>query len=327
MTTEILVVDDSAELARQAAELITVGVQLAAMYASDSQSAREIVEQHPIAVVVLDQRMGADLPGTELFVVLKKLRPNLRAIMLTGEADADEVGAALSAGFHEYLPKGRIAELPDRVRLHYLKHRAERVAGGTENPDTLLWPRRGRLRLLRHDEIRLLAVTVVEPRFVDPADWMTIIQLNAGEERKLSRQVARNVSLVLEEQSQRSLQATLRLAPRALDAVTAALQSTLTHSLKKTRTISDTVTDSSEQVFKLPAEPDAAGEVYVRARLFQRAPIQRKVLVTLAVSCRCCGLRNVIPLVVFQDTDLFTTRHEDRMSDGTVKLIETGDVS
>jgi DNA-binding response OmpR family regulator len=327
VTTEILVVDDSAELARQAAELITVGVQLPAVHASDSKSAREIVEQNPIAVVVLDQRMGADLPGTELFGVLKKLRPDMRAIMLTGEAEADEVGAAFEVGFHEYLHKGRIAELPDRVRLHYLKHRAERVAELTENQDKLLWPRRGWLRVLRRDEIRLLTVTVVEPRFVDPADWVTIIQLNAGEERKLSRQVARNVSLVLEEQSQRSLQATLRLAPRALDAVTAALQSTLSRSFKKTRTISDTVTDSSEQIFKLPPEPEAPSEPYVRARLFKRAPIQRKVLVTLAVSCRCCGLRNVIPLVVFQDTDLFATQHEDRMSDGTVKVVETGDVS
>ncbi|TQE19510.1 response regulator [Streptomyces ipomoeae] len=66
-----------------------------------------------MSVVVLDQRMGPDLSGTELFQRLRAVRPDVRAIMLTGEASADEVGQALALGFHDYLPRAASPNCPE----------------------------------------------------------------------------------------------------------------------------------------------------------------------------------------------------------------------
>lgn len=326
MSTEILVVDDSAQLAQEIAALINVGAQLQTGFASDSARALRMVEQHPISVAVLDQRMGADLTGTQLFQRLRTVRPDIRAIMLTGEAGPDEVGQALELGFHDYLPKGRIAELPGRVLLQHVKSRVTDLEQHTELENLLLWPRRPRLWLRRGAEIRLISRRVVDERFIDPSSWATILQVNAGEERRIARQVTRSVSVVVEEQSQRTLQTNIGLKARSLGEVTSALQSVLGDSSKWARTVDDSTTDSTEQTFRLPAEPDAPGPVYVRARLYQRAPIYRKILVTLSAVCRCCDLSTRIPVVVLQDVGLLATRHEDRMSDQSVRFVETGDV-
>lgn len=328
MSTEILVVDDSTRLAQETAELIHVGAQLEVGFASDSATALRMVEQLPISVAVLDQRMGTDLSGTELFQRLRAVRPDIRAIMLTGEAGPDEVGQALELGFHAYLPKGRIAELPGLVLLQHVKSRVADLEQHTEAENVLLWPRRRWWPWARRGaEIRLISRRVVEERFIDPDDWVPVVQVNAGEEHRIASQVTRTSSIVVEEQSQQTLQANIGLKARSLGEITSALQSVLTDSSRLTRTVDNSSTDSTEQTFRLPEEPETPGPVYVRARLYQRAPIYRKVLVTLSAACGCCGLSTRIPVVVLQDIGLLATRHEDRMSDGTVRVIETGDIT
>lgn len=327
VSIEILVVDDSLELARETAALINVGIHLETTYASDSSTALEIVEQNPILVVILDQRMGVDLSGTQLFQQIHLMNPTIRAIMLTGEAGPDEVGQALELGFRDYLPKGRIAELPNRVLLQYVKSKVEGMEQQTKRDNRLLWPRRPRLRVLHRAEIRLISRQVIASRFVNPDDWVTVVQINAGEERKIAREVTRLASVVVEEQSQQTLQASVGLKGRAIAEVTSALQSALTESMRLARTVTDSTTDSTEQTFRLPPEPKTPGPVYVRARLFQRAPVYQKMLVTLLATCRCCGLNTTIPLIVLRDTGLLATRHEDRMSDQSVHIIDTGDIA
>jgi len=325
MTIEILVVDDSPILAQETAALVAAGVQLEAGYASDSTSALRLLEQYPITVAVLDQRMEPDISGTELFQRMRLIRPNLRAIMLTGEAERDEVGRALELGFSDYLPKGRIRELPNRVLIQYVKEAVVSIDENAEDQEVLLWSRRRWPWSRRGAEVRLVSKRIVAGRFVDNDEWVTVLQLNAGEERKITHQVARSTSVTVEEQSQRSLQANVGLKTEAVAEITSALQSTLSRSLKVSNSSQTTHTDSSEQTFRLPAEL-APGSIYVRARLFQRAPIYRKIVVTLAVSCTCCDMSFRTPIVVIQSTGALATRHADHMSDQTVSVVDTGDV-
>ena len=74
----------------------------------------------------------------------------------------------------------------------------------------------------------------------------------------------------------------------------------------------------------MPAQADPDSPAAVRARHFQQALIQRKVLVTLQASCKCCSLSAVIPMTLFVDTDLAATRHLDYLNDGTVRTVDTG---
>ncbi|TQE33863.1 response regulator, partial [Streptomyces ipomoeae] len=193
-------------------------------------------------------QMRRRLSGTELFQRLRAVRPDVRAIMLTGEAGADEVGQALALGFHDYLPKGRIAELPGLVLLQHLKGRGADLEQRTEAENVLLWPRRRPWwRRRRGAEIRLISRRVVADRFVDPAGWVTVVQVNAGQEHRIASQVTRTSSIVVEEQSRRTLQANVGLKTRSLGEITSALQTVLGDMSRRTRTVDDSTTDSSDR--------------------------------------------------------------------------------
>jgi CheY-like chemotaxis protein len=326
MSAEILIVDDSEGLALNTAEFVENKLRMPVAHAITSRAAIEIVEQNPVAVVVLDQRMEGDLSGTDLFLRLTQIKPRIRAIMLTGQAEGDEVGQALRLGFRDYLPKSRIAELPVLVLRQYLQHETETSENGRAD-DVLIWPPRPWLRPWRRYEIRLKTVVVVDGRVVDPLSWQTLLQINAGEERKLTRQLTSSRVVALEESSQKSLKASLALNNRALVALTSSLEHTLASSLKTAVSTTQTAVSTTEQLFKLPTEPGDTQQVFVRARLFQAAPITHRIVVTVLMRCRCCDLSKFLPLVIVQETGLIATRHQDYMSDGSVRIVETGDVA
>jgi DNA-binding NtrC family response regulator len=180
MSAEILIVDDSEGLALNTAQFVKNKLGMPVAYAVTSRGAIETVEQNPVAVVVLDQRMEGDMSGTDLFLRLKAIKPQIKAIMLTGQARRDEVGHALHLGFDDYLSKSEIAELPVRVLQQYLEYETEALQNDYAH-DTLIWPTRPRLRLWRRYEARLKAVVVAEPRVIDPSSWLTLLQIIAGE--------------------------------------------------------------------------------------------------------------------------------------------------
>src|SRR5262249_19089883 len=104
VVTRILIVDDVHAFAESASTLVGTRTGIDTDFATDPDEAMALIEREPVAVVVLDQKMPK-MPGTELFQQMRMIRPDLRAIMLTGEASADEVGAAIQAGYHDYLAK------------------------------------------------------------------------------------------------------------------------------------------------------------------------------------------------------------------------------
>jgi CheY-like chemotaxis protein len=295
-------------------------------YATTSRAALDIAEQQQVAVAVLDQRLDGDISGTDLFLRLRRVRPGIKAIMLTGQALGDEVGQALRLGFDDYLAKSNIAELPVRVMQQYLRHVAD-TAGGQNELDILVWPARPWMKPWQRLEIRARSLAVVEDRVIDHDAWRTLQQVNAGEERKVTHQLTSSQVTTLEESSQNALKATLSLNNRALSALTASLENTLTVTAKQSLATTNTSVSTTEQLLKLAAEPTDTSQVFVRARLFQAAPVRRKVVVTLRLHCGCCQLARYLPLVMMQDTGLVATRHKDHMSDGTIREVETGDIA
>ena len=94
---EVLVVDDVLSAANDYARLIETKIGLQVAYTSDVEEALKYVQYNDMKVLVLDQKMP--VTGTQL---LEKLRPftSARAIMLTGEADKEELGNAINPNFH-----------------------------------------------------------------------------------------------------------------------------------------------------------------------------------------------------------------------------------
>lgn len=114
---EILVVDDILEAAQDYARLISTKTGLKVIPTSDPDEAVRIVQHNDIKVLVLDQKMPI-ITGTEL---LKKLRnyTKARALMLTGEADIEDLGNAINMNFCAHVNKSQVVDLPSSVFHQY----------------------------------------------------------------------------------------------------------------------------------------------------------------------------------------------------------------
>jgi two-component system, NtrC family, sensor kinase len=69
--------------------------------AESAREALEIIEEHPIPVVVSDQRMP-EMTGVEMFAIMRKRHPHIQRIILTGYTDPDGMIDAVNQGqvFH-----------------------------------------------------------------------------------------------------------------------------------------------------------------------------------------------------------------------------------
>ncbi|QDK27694.1 EAL domain-containing protein [Leptospira weilii] len=108
----ILLVDDEPSILKGLKEQLKLefGSDFDIEIAEDAESAWDILEECiergiDIPVVVCDQVMPG-MNGDELLIRIHNKKPNIRKIMLTGQASADAVGNALNhANLYRYLPK------------------------------------------------------------------------------------------------------------------------------------------------------------------------------------------------------------------------------
>lgn len=108
----ILVLDDQEDW------LVTIKNILELKYAleltSNASQAIDLLKVNPYALVILDQR----LPGTsgmEVLTRMRDIRPDLRAIMLTGFPDVGEAVDSMKLGALDYILKGT-RKLPEELR-------------------------------------------------------------------------------------------------------------------------------------------------------------------------------------------------------------------
>ena len=127
--TELLIVDDDLDWVQYLGELLERDYTL--HKAADGPSAIEIVKASPVVLAILDQRMRGDKSaGVQLLVRLREIRPNLRAIILTGHADLEDAVSSMKTGAVDYISK-QMVDLPTQLRT--------RIASALANdPDSII---------------------------------------------------------------------------------------------------------------------------------------------------------------------------------------------
>lgn len=99
----VLVVDDDVDTCRNLSDILgDLGYQVDLAY--DAPAALELVRPKPYAVALLDMRMPG-MDGLSLYQEIKKLRPAMVAIFVTGYANDARIDAALAAGAWQVVPK------------------------------------------------------------------------------------------------------------------------------------------------------------------------------------------------------------------------------
>jgi two-component system, NtrC family, response regulator HydG len=103
MTHSILIVDDNADACALAAKLLWAW-EYQADIALDGFMALDLVENQPYTLAIIDYQMPG-MNGVELFRRMRKLRPDIKGIFVTGFTTIDVVYLAIEAGIIHVLPK------------------------------------------------------------------------------------------------------------------------------------------------------------------------------------------------------------------------------
>ena len=125
MTIKLLLVDDEKEFIDYTAKRLKArGMEVEV--AHDAESAIGMIQDHPVDIIVLDLLMPG-MDGLEALRALKRIRPDIPVIMLSGHGNIDTAEEGKKYGAVEYLLKP--------CDLNALCHSIERRAS-KESPES-----------------------------------------------------------------------------------------------------------------------------------------------------------------------------------------------
>lgn len=122
--TRVLIVDDEEELVSALVERLNLR-GFAATGVTNGEDALASLESHPCDVVLLDVKMPG-LGGLDVIRRIKRSRPMLEVILLTGHGSPTIAEEGLEAGAYDYLMKP--VKIDELVRIL-------RTAGSTRNAE------------------------------------------------------------------------------------------------------------------------------------------------------------------------------------------------
>ena len=324
MPFEVLVVDDNLPAAKEYARLIRTATQLEAIAVDSPTTAQDTLKTSPIKVVVLDQKMPTQ-KGTVLYKDLKAIDSRIKVMMLSGEADTQELDDAMKLGYDDFLHKSRIKELPSKVHILYVKYESDLLTT-TDSPTLThvlstkigVWPFRERVDYYLNDP------NILTAEYVFDESWHTIKQVSAGEtlsesdKFEVDTQFKYQTSIEAKAGQSGTITAghILKLQSKIEAALTSKFSSETSTGTKRTVEI--------KREYKLPEAPTNPSKLHVAARHFQRAPVYREIRALVVQRCGACGRTTSFPLVVYQPTIRIATRHVDFLSDGSERILFTG---
>lgn len=196
---EVLVVDDVPSAANDYARLIETKIGLKVAYTSDVEEALKYVQYNDIKVLVLDQRMPVS--GTQL---LERLRPftSARAIMLTGEADKEDLGNAINLNFHAYVDKSKVIQLSDVVFSQYtkfLKEYKERIKHSKK--EYVNWS----INTFDFVITYKLEDIIIDNTFVDVEQRKTFCQILSGQQKESGYELETAKEMIVESNTEKEL--------------------------------------------------------------------------------------------------------------------------
>ena len=262
--------------------------------------------------------------GTTLYGDLRLIDPLLKAVMLTGEADAQEVGEALNLGFSDYIHKSDVDEIIPRVLLHYCSYYTDIAEQLEAQSDVIYTFHRGLLWERYRVDFSLISASLLDDQYSPSDSWKTIVKIDAGERAKriVTRQKVQR--LVIESEEKAKLSAGVNAKTPIVEGLTAKIESVLEEKFKETALREESASDSIEREYKLPDEPDDPGILHIKSRQYEQAPIYHQIRLVISKACECCKSSDVFVVSVNLLTSKVATRQIDYMSDGTKKVTNTG---
>ena len=323
MSIDILFVDDNKQAAEIYAELVETKTKLKTRYTTEPDEALLLLKEYPIKVVVLDQEMPKK-KGTELYKEMVKIDNNIKAIMLTGEATANEAGESLKLGYNSYLDKGSVSSLPNEVLnlvAMYELHLA--VKEESQKTQLILSQRKGFLYTTKIDYY-LVTQEEIDRNYIQPDLWKTVVTINAGERIKHKETLTVSQKIIFDKETEAKLVSSLDLSTNSIFKIKSKLESVLSEKLKMSQSSEKIKQIEIEKEYSLAPEDPDPNKLAVKSRHYLIAPVFEKYRVFLLVKCKQSSVSQIFPLDITKETNRLATKQIDYLSDQLEKELFTG---
>lgn len=308
---DVLVVDDIPTAAEDYAKLISAKLGLKTIFTTDPLEAEEIVKNSDLKVVILDQVMP--VKGTDLLPKLKKINPQLKSLMLTGQASNEEIGSAINLGFDGFLDKNNITEIDSKVRRLFVEYESSFAMQVSKQKPLALktlfkWPVPRR--------IYILSKNTITTSYIDDSKKETIYEIFAGQEKDKIKQVSEVKEIETDETNEESVCADLKISLHDLGSLKTRIANSTSIKTKIIQQISETTTVK----YKLPQSVEGS----VDHRIIECSPVYEVCKIVL-------GIRQLFDEEMKRSCLFmrkFTGKHHivqtDYNHDGTVKRTDLG---
>ena len=318
---EVLVVDDDLTAAQTFSELIATKYRFRTEAYSNLEKVLEVVRTGTVKVAVLDERMP-DMNGTDLFKKIHQINPNIKAVLLTGEADRLDIMKAAKLGYSDYLEKSNISELPGKVLVAYTQYEACIVNKSNEEQLLNIFnPLKPQTWFYRYT---IGSVELVDKNFTFEEGWKTKLALVSSEQtQEYSYEYTKECKVMAGTEFKES--ANVVIEAGKLASLKSQLDTVVTSHIDSSLSLSVTQKKKITQTYKLQ-EGIEDGKQAVK-KVFESNPIYYKFNVLLKKYCRFCGSVHLFPIEVYKRIPKEMTRVHILYADGSNRTIDTGAVS
>lgn len=320
---DILFVDDDVATAREYAELVGNFTKLRPYVCSSKDEALAIARDYPIAVAVLDQKMP-EILGTELFDELSQILPRMRAIMLSGEADPDEIGQAVNLGYKRYLHKSDLRKLPAIALSEFARYQTD-LSRSIDFEPIQLCSVKSWFGLRGTVEFWLVAIFVEDEAYIPDEMWELIDQINRGEKKTIMERFEISSELKFEENVESTLSSNIDIGVKAGAVIKTKMDSVLKYKINTGSSIKKTkIKETVRELALLEQQEGRKRSEAVRSRCFYWAPVFRKIQCHIVKKITPVNERLSVSLSTLQPTGKIATKQVDYLEDGGVNVHLTG---
>lgn len=314
---EIIVIDDAPDAAKDFAALIEAQTGLKVQSFSNPNELLDFITHVPVKVAILDQVMP-EIRGTELFEKIKNIDPNIKAIMLTGEANKDEVAKAMNSGFSLFLSKSDITQLSHKVLEIYTQYELSISKDLKNRTTTKLFPF---WKGIFSPYYLVSCMPYGSQKISEEGEC--ILDIYEGEEKEWSSSLNVENKVHIEKKSEQKLESELSVSPEWIRGLALSINSNISTLFSKQFSSTSQQTSTQRRIYKIPQHPNGEG-ITVSRRVIEQFPVFQYYHVVIRKVCRWCKQAKYISIIVSKQTNKIKTKQTDYMSDNSKKVIDLG---
>lgn len=318
--TEVLVIDDDMRTAEAYAELITVSCGIQSCTSSNKQESLDCLRNNPIKIVLLDEKLdGWGISGSMLFPLLKQIKPDLKIIMVTGQASAEDILNADSLKYAAKLHKNNISKLPEliyRIYAEYERDLAQNIIN--KNPFYKEW--KFKLFHIGYIKYFLIDYKIINENYTESSGWKTVDRINQGEQR------SKEVVIEFSNSEKISISQEFKSNINTTNTFLSKLNYALDSSISSHEECVNAKKETTKQTTELSIQD---GEMFenkkVISKVYEENQVYKQLLIHIRKVCDFCDEYSIIPLIIHQPVNKKIFRLKVYTDDNCEHIIDTGD--